>query len=1207
VLCTADGMLYSVDAWTGSYSAKISTGALLTRSTSSGGGAADSGDDVANGQGDGDIVLPGLDGRLYWQQQPPPPPPPPNRQQRQQQEQQQQPVLQALPLTIHSLLEHPVQSCADGENGDDGDQECGILSATVETSLLAMDGRGRLKWETITSDGGGGGGGGDDTRSNYGGDDDDEGPGAAAAAAAAAASSLLLQRKDYRVQQVSSTTGKQAWNVTLGTWQALDFSEGQEQDPTTTATTTDSDGNDEGFDTDTDWNLPSGDDKGKRNRKHSQQKQDKERPRHHRRINPNDHSDPALPAIVFSNAGRGLVAVHPETMQVLWKMETPSVVASVFGIFQGRWKALQVLLEEDLRDLLRLPSSPSSSPESLFSAFDDSPQRQQSAEEAVHEFLWKQHNAKSTLKWYSQQQQHHRVVDSSDPYSYRRALPGRVDSSSSSEGALTANRQQGSCQVQGECPNLFVAPLGLPSPASAAAAAASAQSQGIFLSWHFVSCLVVLIVIAAIAGRRFYLYKKRLWLQQAAKHSLETNGTVATSAANTTRSMEGVHHREEDSTRRRGTFLTRSMSLPDTLGAFLQQQRRWSIKKSSGGDSSMGSAVNSKEHKSEDTITELLPMATSLAGGIPLVRYSRYASEFDEEGALGKGGFGTVFECRNVLDGRQYAIKKVSIHGDDRSFKQRLDRVLREVKILAVLDHPNIVRYYTAWLELEREDEQGMKHSGRQSASTGGDAGDGDATLSRCYSSSLFTESVSHWGGTRRNHQRPPAQSGTNPQDFNPVGLSLSEDPSFSSIQMRRPLARRPSLEDDCGFIFEDPSAEGAGEGAEEGSEAGDKSRTRANLESTSHTPRMMPEKRVHGETPHADGVDNNLPTSRRTSAVTSDPSSDEAQRMHRHTLYIQMQLCSQKTLQDFLSSRQELDIALSLRFFLQTVQAVQHVHELGLIHRDLKPGNIFLVDGNVKVGDFGLSRESTSSENENLIREEFDEPSVSSNRDGIGCGDDHTAGVGTRSYASPEQMNGSDYDSSTDVYSLGIILFELCYHMTTGMERNICLSRLRQSLFPDDWDSVVGSSFPTLKGLIERMVAEDPSARPSASNVAQHVQSLKNDFTILDELRHRGRSDVLLLRVEAKHGDDALGRTLQAIQEASSSLSTVPPDQAENQREPVKVLQYGLCSADTSEDQPAIMEFALKYGGPGGELVSQLLTRPDIYKVRQVSATNTS
>jgi len=103
----------------------------------------------------------------------------------------------------------------------------------------------------------------------------------------------------------------------------------------------------------------------------------------------------------------------------------------------------------------------------------------------------------------------------------------------------------------------------------------------------------------------------------------------------------------------------------------------------------------------------------------------------------------------------------------------------------------------------------------------------------------------------------------------------------------------------------------------------------------------------------------------------------------------------------------------------------------------------------------------------------------------------------------------------------------------------------------------------------------------------------------------------VLLLRVEAEHRDDALGRTLQAIQEASSSLSksSSSPQSDEQPHQlpqigPAQVLQYGLRSSDDdmSKGQPAIMEFALKFEGEGKELVSQLLQRPDIYKVRQVS-----
>jgi serine/threonine protein kinase len=75
------------------------------------------------------------------------------------------------------------------------------------------------------------------------------------------------------------------------------------------------------------------------------------------------------------------------------------------------------------------------------------------------------------------------------------------------------------------------------------------------------------------------------------------------------------------------------------------------------------------------------------------------------------------------------------------------------------------------------------------------------------------------------------------------------------------------------------------------------------------------------------------------------------------------------------------------------------------------------------------LSRESSDSSQVGIEGE----PAVVKGSMNLGYNMDITAGVGTRSYASPEQMKGgSDYDSSTDIYSLGIILFELCYPMYT-------------------------------------------------------------------------------------------------------------------------------------------------------------------------------
>lgn len=76
--------------------------------------------------------------------------------------------------------------------------------------------------------------------------------------------------------------------------------------------------------------------------------------------------------------------------------------------------------------------------------------------------------------------------------------------------------------------------------------------------------------------------------------------------------------------------------------------------------------------------------------------FSRYASDWVEQGRLGKGGYGEVVKARNKVDGRIYAIKKIK-----QKSASALTEVLSEVMLLSRLNHPYVVRYYTAWPEEE--------------------------------------------------------------------------------------------------------------------------------------------------------------------------------------------------------------------------------------------------------------------------------------------------------------------------------------------------------------------------------------------------------------------------------------------------------------------------------------------------------------------------
>lgn len=100
------------------------------------------------------------------------------------------------------------------------------------------------------------------------------------------------------------------------------------------------------------------------------------------------------------------------------------------------------------------------------------------------------------------------------------------------------------------------------------------------------------------------------------------------------------------------------------------------------------------------------------------------------------------------------------------------------------------------------------------------------------------------------------------------------------------------------------------------------------------------------------------------------------------------------------------------------------------MMHRDLKPSNIFFsLEGNIKVGDFGLVTSSVYGglHNSYLTLK--------------GLGEDqqhrqHTGNLGTHFYMSPEQVSGRKYNHKVDIYSLGVIFFELHYPFSTDMER---------------------------------------------------------------------------------------------------------------------------------------------------------------------------
>ena len=118
---------------------------------------------------------------------------------------------------------------------------------------------------------------------------------------------------------------------------------------------------------------------------------------------------------------------------------------------------------------------------------------------------------------------------------------------------------------------------------------------------------------------------------------------------------------------------------------------------------------------------------------------------------------------------------------------------------------------------------------------------------------------------------------------------------------------------------------------------------------------------------------------------------------------YIVMELIDGLTLKQYMQQKGVLNWREALHFAIQIAKALEHAHSRGIVHRDIKPHNIMVLkDGSVKVADFGIARITSSSNT--LTRE----------------------ALGSVHYISPEQAKGGRVDERTDIYSLGVVLYEM-------------------------------------------------------------------------------------------------------------------------------------------------------------------------------------
>lgn len=193
------------------------------------------------------------------------------------------------------------------------------------------------------------------------------------------------------------------------------------------------------------------------------------------------------------------------------------------------------------------------------------------------------------------------------------------------------------------------------------------------------------------------------------------------------------------------------------------------------------------------------------------------------------------------------------------------------------------------------------------------------------------------------------------------------------------------------------------------------------------------------------------------------------------------------------------------LRWFTQAILALKYIHDMHILHRDLKSGNFFLSkSGNIKMGDFGIAKvlECTAA-----------------------CAQTQ---IGTPYYLSPEICHGRPYAWGSDIWSMGCILYEMCANRVPfeAPDLKSLIKKITQGPTPE----LPAEYSDGLKGLLQELLEREPAKRPAAAEILKKPLVQEAVRKMLEEVKGEGE--------DGAQGSDAARKAAAPVPEKAPAAA---------------------------------------------------------------------